>query len=626
MPRRNRQKPFQRKLSVQDIRDLNAPDSAARIDEEFRRLRFSIDQVTERVAPESDVAVVGAAAGASGPSAPVKPGPAADLPDVDVDSNRIKTDFGYINFQSSRYIRVVGVPRGTGADIRFDLEPQAITPLTVWNKTNASGADFSVQSVEHLEFDDDGQTSTEIPVNFVVDRRVSGRARVRAYVPDMSGGTPYTWIAADLDETSTIDAGETVKFIGAGALGVELDPGSNTFVISRNLTTELDGFAVGDAATEILNFDSNGQTTLDVAVRFNLVDVGGGRRTIRAYVPDMSGGSYTWTVADADESAVVADTETVTFTGSNGTTVELDTATQTIDVSRPLTIEDDDVAVGGADTTVVNFNSGGQTSMDVAVNFTVTDDGAGQRTVRGYVPASGGGTMDSWFLGINAETPGEEISDGELVRLVEGTNINLSRTGNDITISADPYPVYNWNLDTNADASPTSIDDGETVTFVGQNGVKVTRSGNSIIIEEDEEYGGGGDTDYLKMGYIEFDTTNTDAISGAKPAYMYGVRKYVDIVHNWNLANMHAYELQLRDVALNASGDLTPDGYFRDGAGAMNGQDFGETYGVGPSYAIPFRNFPHWGALDSNTIRVWATQSRNKPTVMRFWYVLRKAV
>ncbi|NQW30998.1 MAG: hypothetical protein HQ472_10860 [Ignavibacteria bacterium] len=115
----------------------------------------------------------------------------------------------------------------------------------------------------------------------------------------------------------------------------------------------------------------------------------------------------------------------------------------------------------------------------------------------------------------------------------------------------------------------------------------------------------------IKTGYIEFDKTDTDFISTTKPAHLYGVRKRVDIAHNQQLGNMNLVRLTLVD----ASYMDDPSGLqnYRSGAGAMCGSNLSN---------VRFRNIPHWAAIDNDTVRVWATMSRGKPTAMKFWYIL----
>jgi hypothetical protein len=115
----------------------------------------------------------------------------------------------------------------------------------------------------------------------------------------------------------------------------------------------------------------------------------------------------------------------------------------------------------------------------------------------------------------------------------------------------------------------------------------------------------------IYTGYIYFSNDDVDDISGVKPPYLYGVRKHVDIQHNENLSDMNLVRLTLVD-ATQVDVPVVPS-FYRSGLAAMCGSDFSN---------VKFRNIPHWSALDNNTVRVWATMSRGKPTEMAFWYIL----
>jgi hypothetical protein len=112
-------------------------------------------------------------------------------------------------------------------------------------------------------------------------------------------------------------------------------------------------------------------------------------------------------------------------------------------------------------------------------------------------------------------------------------------------------------------------------------------------------------------GILTF-ANGTDDIVGTKPAFLYGYRNVQMIHHNWNLLDMNAFSLTLVDVNLNNMGVLTN---YRSGANPMHG-------GAALTNQA-FRNLPHWAALDSNTIAVYATMSRLRPTPMQFHFVLR---
>lgn len=126
------------------------------------------------------------------------------------------------------------------------------------------------------------------------------------------------------------------------------------------------------------------------------------------------------------------------------------------------------------------------------------------------------------------------------------------------------------------------------------------------------------------FGELVFDNSNLDYISTVKPSHRYGVRKYVDIVHNWNLGNPNNFEIELMDINIDQAGVLT---YYRSGNTTMSGEILSSPDSILTPPAtgkVRFRNMPHVVGYDRNTVRVYATMSRNKPTEMRFRYLLRR--
>jgi hypothetical protein len=241
--------------------------------------------------------------------------------------------------------------------------------------------------------------------------------------------------------------------------------------------------------------------------------------------------------------------------------VNLDILTKTFTIERALQIRDDGVNVGNDSTAIINFDSNGAV----------------------------GSSYIEW-----------ELADVAGVRQVRGKYSPSAST-------------YNWLLAASSSTGTDTITSGETVTFKGQAGIRVTRSGSTVIIEPDPDDppGGGGTAKRILTGELTFSPVAPDYLGGL-PAYRYGTRQYVDIVHNWNLSNFNNFHLELIDRALDDVGVSLA--YYRSGAGAISGvPNLGNQR---------FRNIPHWAAQDRNTIRVWATMSRLKPTPMKFRYTL----
>jgi hypothetical protein len=142
-------------------------------------------------------------------------------------------------------------------------------------------------------------------------------------------------------------------------------------------------------------------------------------------VEALGAATYYWRVSDGIVADEVHNADTVVFQGINGTTV-----THTppgpyniIEIDRPLTIQDDTTPVGGADTTVLNFDSQSSTITTQPVNFVVTDDGSGSRTVKGYVPEASSQPAvfkSHWYRNLDNRGLGDNIAFSEAAELYNG--------------------------------------------------------------------------------------------------------------------------------------------------------------------------------------------------------------
>lgn len=504
---------------------------------------------------------------------------------------------------------VVNWVGGTDIDVTYDAPTNTFTIDNTYEYhffiQASSGTTERIDSGETVNFTGTGAATVTRSGNTInVDVPVGG----------------YSWTASDGVDNYSVGNANTVIWQGDGAVDVDLV--GSTFTIYRPLTIEDDNAAVGGSDVEYINFDSQGEFSTSQPVNFLVVNDGAGQRTVRAYVP--TGGTYGWNIqANGTATTAVGDGATVNFHSSDGTVdislvqTGLSVAVDDIDLSRPLTIEDDDVAVGGVDTFFLNFDSQSSTSMGQAVNFEVVDDGAGQRTVRGWVPASAG--TYEWIAsdGTNTET----VDNTETIKWLGGTNITVSldTVTKAFTISADPYPVYYWNLAASGTAGTEQIDSGETVTFVGTDGIEVTRSGATVTIgidEIDPPWDPGSQPKRRMAGEIVFTAGDPDDF-GAPPDYYYGVRRYVDIVHNWALSSLNNFHLELVDKHLEL--DIVTNTM------VLSHTRNTETYptAIGPlGSAVRYRNLPHWAAIDRDTVRVWATMTEEDATDMVFRYVL----
>ena len=487
----------------------------------------------------------------------------------------------------------------------------------------------------------------------VVDMLAGNRRVFGWYEP---GAGVYSWTASDGANTAAVTNGETVVITGATGVTVSLNVGTQTYTVSRPLQIKDDGVNVGDTSTTAINYDSNGGTGTSY-IEWEIADVGGNERRVRGKY-NAGAGTYVWSASDNTTTEQITNTEVVKWVGAKGVNVVLNAGTQTFTIDRALQLRDDGVNVGNDSTTIINFDSNGSTGATY-IEWELADV-AGVRQVRGKYSAGAGAY--SWTASdgpVNlAVGNGEEITwlgdggvsvgldilsktftinrplqlrdDGINVGNDETTIINYDSNGATGTNYieweladvagvrqvrgkyAPSVSTYNWLLAASGTPNTDTITSGETVTFIGQAGIRVTRSGSSIIIEPNpDDPPQTSDGKRVLTGEITFSQATADYL-GATPAFMYGTRLYVDIVHNWNLSNFNNFHLELIDRALD---DVAANvQYYRSGAGAISGVP-----DLGPQR---FRNFPHWAGFDRNTIRVWATMSRLKPTPMKFRYTL----
>ncbi len=385
----------------------------------------------------------------------------------------------------------------------------------------------------------------------------------------------YKWIARAGGNTIDVKYNSVLAFNGANGVVVSTQNGG--ILIDRPLTVYQRSIAIGDAGTIGLDFFNEGNakpSTHTSQVFFEVQDFGGGVRRIKGWSEPGGAGSYHWHASDGPHTHQVNNGGTVIWQGSNGVTVTLVPGIHTFTIDRPLQLQQNGNNVGAPDTTTIDFDND---TNSKPVTYTsqawheVIDNGSGHRTVK------------TWFA------PGSGS--------------------------------YTWNIEASATAGTQAVVSGATVKFTGSNGIIATRTNDDIDLTLDPEivvYPPGTEETII-FGELIFDTSNVDYLTGTKPDYRYGYRKAVDIVHNWNLGNPNNFEFQLLDINLDTAGMLT---YYRSGSVTMAGQT------IGPADTdtgkVRFRNIPHVTGYDRNTVRVYATMSRLKPTQMRFRYLLRR--
>lgn len=122
----------------------------------------------------------------------------------------------------------------------------------------------------------------------VTDGNLDGNEGYRPGITLEATAVAYTWnIGANGDGGTAVSSGATVDLSSADGTVVIVRTGDD-LDFSRPLTIMDDGVASGDSDVAEINFDSNGQTSTDVPVRFDVIDNepgNPGRRSIRGFVP-----------------------------------------------------------------------------------------------------------------------------------------------------------------------------------------------------------------------------------------------------------------------------------------------------------------------------------------------------
>jgi hypothetical protein len=406
----------------------------------------------------------------------------------------------------------------------------------------------------------------------------------------------YIWNVQGDAGSSGIRSGGTLRIVGANGVRTTVAAGDpvGTLTVDRPLQVYQRSIVIGGPDTTGLDFFNEGNqrpTNHEHRVFFEVRDVGNGIRRISGWTfkdhggGGGGGGGTDWNASDGTTTVNVGDGDTVNWVGTNGVTVTLNPVGNQFVINRPLQLKQDGVNVGGQDTTTINFDNATPTKP---VGYTdqawheIADNGTGQRTVKTWIPPGSGS--------------------------------------------------YTWNIEASETAGTAAVASGATVKFTGQNGIVATRTNDDITLTFNGEYAPGGDptSGVVMFGELIFNNNDVDVVMGGpKIPRHYGVRKAVDIVHNWNLADPNNFEFQLLDINLSEPIGVPPTQnivYYRSPSYTMSGEVYqGFNQGYPSDIArIIFRNIPHVFALDSNTVRVHATMSRGKPTEMRFRYMLRK--
>lgn len=447
-------------------------------------------------------------------------------------------------------------------------------PLTLRRTTDTDTIDFSTDSeIVDIYLENDAATK---PAGYTkrawidVTNPTTGRAKLEIWYEDLAGAGAYDWdLQADTGGPSTIPSGAIVDI--AGGIGVSTSlAGVGPFVVTidrpltLHRTTDTDTVEVStDNEITDIYFENTVNTKPAAYTKRAWIDVVNpipGRAKVEIWYEDETGaGAYDWTVSDGFTSEIVASGSTIFWVGGTDITTSYDTGTNTMTISST------------------------------------------------YV----------WELDVNTSGSPESIISGTVVNLIEGANVNIVRSGADITISTDPYPDYNWLLAAEGVVGTEDIGDGETVTFraVGT-GLAVDRTTNTITYSRLPDDATDPNTGKrVKVGYVEWDLTGIVAPTNG----LYGDTQIADIVHGWDLINMHMFTLYVSDVTFQEDpsdpGFGTDIDYYRSPATTLAGE-------TPPNQTV--RLFPYAQAHDADTVRLWITHTRNFPTVMKMWYVLKE--
>lgn len=349
----------------------------------------------------------------------------------------------------------------------------ATTELTIYDDGVAVGGSDTVE----LEFDSNGQSSTDVPVRMDVFDDGSGRRRLRAWVP--AAGAGYTGWVLEVDSVAreVINDSDDVDLVSG--TGITLGGAARQVVINvdatpyrqtneQNANQESYDVVPGDIiefenATEAKPAGYTKRVWLDLAQVGSIL-------TVEGWYEDTDNDTiYSgWLLEvngvlreniDAGDDVDFIDGIATTVVGSG----------RQIQIDRPLQIKNAGVNVGDNATIALNADPQGQTSTDVAVNLQWIDDGSGQRTLRGWIPSAVAG-----YTGWNLEANGvlrELINDAEDVDFINGNGTTIGGTGRQIQVNVIDSTLKQVN-DENANEESYTYTPGHSLSFSNETEAK----------------------------------------------------------------------------------------------------------------------------------------------------------
>jgi len=529
----------------------------------------------------------------------------------------------------------------TGAARQIIINVDA-TPWRQTNEQNANEESYNVVPGDIIEF----ENATEAkPAGYTkriwIDlAQVGSVVTIEGWYEDIDTDTIYSGWALEANGVlrENIDAGDDVDFIDGIATTVV---GSGRQIqIDRPLQVKNAGVNVGDNATIALNADPQGQTSTDVAVNLQWVDDGSGQRTLRGWIPSAVAGYTGWNLeANGVLRELINDAEDVDFINGNGTTIggtgrqiQVNVVDSTLkQINDENANEESYTYTPGHSLSFSNETEAKPVTYTQRVWFDLTS-AAGAHVLEGFAESPSAsspltirqdgvdvGGNDTIVIDFDNPSPGKPAGYTKQAWVQvfdDGAGIRRAVIWyEDLTGLA----AYKWVLRGPNDAG-TDIDNTEIVTFRGLDGIIVERVSNEIHIKytgepsDGNDGGSGNSRRRILRGVIDLWTDDAPA-----PGY-HGVKVFKDIVHDWNLGNMHGYHIRLETITFDetrAAGDPETLTY--------HWGDPIPTGLLGHLGNVPRRSFPRIYAVDENTIRV-ATRlpklNGAQPTHLKYYYVL----